>query len=164
VVKDVMEELYIKYYKELYLYAFSLCKDHHLAQDLTSDTFFKAYLSLEDQDAYIKYWLFKVCRNLFIDLKRKDKEYLFDDDIERVEDKEVTPLYRMIENERKWELFQEILKLNESYKEVLILYYYCDFSVLEISESKKLNEGTVKTLLFRGRKKLKKGLEDNNGL
>lgn len=46
----------------------------------------------------------------------------------------------------------------------LILYYYCDFSVQEISESKKLNEGTVKTLLFRGRKKLKERLEDNNGL
>lgn len=53
VINDQMEKLYIKYHKELYLYAFSLCKNHHLAQDLTSDTFFKAYLSLDDVN-YIK--------------------------------------------------------------------------------------------------------------
>lgn len=163
-VNDVMEELYIKYYKELYLYAFSLCKDRHLAQDLTSDTFFKAYLSLEDQDSYIKYWLFRVCRNLFIDQKRKDKEYLSVDYIENVPDKEITPLYQMIDSENRRELYKEITQLKEAYREVLILYYFCNFSVMEIAEAKTINDGTVKTLLFRGRKKLRKRLEDKNGL
>ncbi|WP_313340456.1 hypothetical protein [Sedimentibacter sp.] len=38
-----------------------------MAQDLTSETFFKAMLSLDDNVLYIKYWLFRVCKNLFID-------------------------------------------------------------------------------------------------
>ncbi len=59
VLNDQMEKLYIKYYRDVYLYALSLCKDHHLAQDLTAEAFYRAYLSVEETD-YIKYWLFRV--------------------------------------------------------------------------------------------------------
>ena len=72
---DALEKLYVKYYKELYIYAFSLCKDYHMAQDLASATFYKAILSFENNESYIKFWLFRVCKNLFLYYIRKDKEF-----------------------------------------------------------------------------------------
>lgn len=40
----------IFYHKELFLYAFSLCKNYHLAQELTIDTFSKAYLFIDNKN------------------------------------------------------------------------------------------------------------------
>lgn len=156
---DQLEELYVKYYRELYIYAFSLCKDYHLAQDLTSDTFFKAYLSLDENVRHFKYWIFRVCKNLYIDFLRKEIKNKSEDRIEDMVLDRKTPLDKIIETEEKKHLYNLIIDLGESYREVLILYYYCGFSLKEISVSKDITEGAAKVLLFRARKKLKTLLE-----
>lgn len=74
-VTDDLENLYIKYHRELYLYAFSLCKNYHLAEDLTSDTFFKAMISLDEESSYIKYWLFRARKKLKILLEEGENEF-----------------------------------------------------------------------------------------
>lgn len=163
VVNDQMEKLYIKYHRELYLYAFSLCKDHHLAQDLTSDTFFKAFLSLDDV-YYIKYWLFRVCKNLYLDLLKLNREYSSENIIENTLSNYETPLDKLIESEKNKYLYNSIINLNESYKEILVLYYFCGFSLKEISESRNTSEGAAKTMLSRARKRLKKEMEGENEL
>lgn len=158
-----MEKLYIKYHRELYLYAFSLCKNYHLAQDLTSDTFFKAYLSLNDV-SYIKYWLFRVCKNLYFDFLKQKREYSSDNILENTLTNKKTPLDKVIESEKKKHLYKLILNLHESYKEILILYYFCDFSLKEIGKIRDTTEGAAKTMLFRARNRLKKEMEGENGL
>lgn len=161
-INNQLEKLYIKYHRELYLYAFSLCRDHHLAQDLTSETFFKATLCLDDSVQYIKYWLFRVCKNLFLDYVKKDKEFSNTDELEDILTIEETPLDKVIKSEEKRYLYNLIISLRPAYKEILILYYYCDFTLKEISETTGLTEGAAKTLLFRARKKLKIELEGKN--
>lgn len=158
-----MEKLYIKYHRELFLYAFSLCKNYHLAQDLTSDTFFKAYLSLDDV-SYFKYWLFRVCKNLYLDSLKGKREYCSDNILENTLSNNKTPLDKIIESEEKKHLYNLIINLHESYKEILILYYFCGFSLKEISMSRNTSKGATKTMLFRARNKLKKELEGENGL
>jgi RNA polymerase sigma-70 factor (ECF subfamily) len=158
-----MEKLYIKYHRELYLYAFSLCKNHYLAQDLTSDTFFKAYLSILDV-RYIKYWLFRVCKNLYLDHLKKNREYSNESILEGALSTNETPLDKLIDSEEKKYLYNLVINLNESYKEILILYYFCGFSVKDISRSRNLTESAAKTMLFRARKKLKKEMEGENEL
>lgn len=161
-LNDQLETLYIKYHRELYLYAFSLCKDHHLAQDLTSETFYKAILSLDDNVSYIKYWLFRVCKNLFIDHARKDKELSNTEGLEDTLTSEITPLDKLMESEDKKLLYNQVINLHQSYREILILYYYCDFTLNEISKTTGMTQGAVKTLLSRARKKLKIKLEGEN--
>lgn len=163
-INDQLEKLYIKYYRELYLYAFSLCKNHHLAQDLTSDTFFKAYLSLDDDVEYFKYWIFRVCKNLYFDFLRKEKEYSSENKLENIIFNNETPLDKIIESDERKHLYSLVINLRESYREILILYYYCGFSIEEISKSRDITESAAKTLLFRARKKLKNALEGENEL
>ena len=161
-LNDQLETLYIKYHRELYLYAFSMCKDHHLAQDLTSETFYKAILSLDDNVSYIKYWLFRVCKNLFIDHERKDKEYSNTEGLEHILTSDITPLDSLLESEDKKHLYNQVLNLHNSYREILILYYYCDFTLNEICKTTGMTASSAKTLLFRARKKLKIKLEGIN--
>lgn len=162
-INDQMEKLYIKYHRELYLYAFSLCKNHHLAQDLASDTFFKAYMSIDDVD-YFKYWLFRVCKNLYLDFLKQNSKYSNVDIQEDTLYSNETPLDKIIQSEEKKYLYNMIINLNEPYKEILILYYFCGFSLKEISKSRNITEGAAKTMLFRARRSLKKGLEGENEL
>ena len=115
---DELEFVYKRYSDELYIYALSLCKDHHLSQDLVSETFFKALLTIENSKGYIKYWLFRVCKNLYVDHLRKNK-YLQDIEISinklSVED---NTLDKIILNEDRRMIYYEILKLKTSYKEI----------------------------------------------
>jgi RNA polymerase sigma factor (sigma-70 family) len=160
VKNDEFEILYKKYSTELYIYALSLCKDHHLSQDLVSETFFKALLSIEYSQVYIKYWLFRVCKNLYLDYFRKSK-CLQDIEINLnkllVED---NTLDKIILNEDRRRVYYEVLKLQESYKEIITLYYYCNFTLQEISTIVGISQGAARTLLFRARKKLKEVLEE----
>ena len=55
-----------------------------------------------------------------------------------------------------------IKKLDKDLKEIVILYYFEDFSVKEISKLIKIPEGTVKSRLSRARKELEKYLTANN--
>ena len=160
----MMEKLYITYHKELYLYAFSLCKDHHQAQDLTSDTFLKAYLSLKEDDKYFKYWLFRVCKNLYFDHLKLKKEYSSGNILERAISTTETPLDKIIESEKRQHIYNLILNLNESYKEILILYYFSGFSIREISRLINTTEAAAKTMLYRARRKFKKEMEGENEL
>lgn len=159
-VTDDLENLYIKYHRELYLYAFSLCKNYHLAEDLTSDTFFKAMISLDEESSYIKYWLFRVCKNLFLDRLREDKKISQSKVPEDISSRKETPLDSLIDSEEKKELYELVLKLSPSYREMIILYYYCDMSLKEIARTTGLKENNARVLLFRARKKLKILLEE----
>ncbi|MDR5659975.1 sigma-70 family RNA polymerase sigma factor [Serpentinicella sp. ANB-PHB4] len=158
---DALEAIYKKYYTELYLYALSLCQSHHQAQDLVSDTFYKAMLSLDDSKDYIKFWLFRVCKNLFLDHTRRDKNLQDIDDYKEILSKGDTPLEQVINDEKRLEIYFEILKLQPSYKEVIILFYYCHFSVNEISKTTGLSESGIKSILFRARRKLKTALKED---
>lgn len=160
VKNDEIEVLYKKYSGELYIYALSLCKDHHLSQDLVSETFFKALLSLDNSKAYVKYWLFRVCKNLYLDHLRKNK---------RIQDIEINVSKLLIEDdtldeiiltEERKRIYYEILNLQSSYKEIITLYYYCNFNLQEISSIVGVSQGAARTLLFRARKKLKEALEE----
>lgn len=160
--EDLIEQLYKRYHRELYIYALSLAKDQYEAQDLVSETFFKALLTVDEETSYFKYWLFRVCKNLFLDKLRKNKH---DRNINHIilSSKE-TPLDRIIEDQEKRDLFKAVMSMPETYREVIVLYYYNSFSVREISQQIGASESSIKVLLYRARKKLKIRLEEENEL
>lgn len=71
--RNSLDEIYQMYVMDIYRYLRSLCGDHHAAEDLMQETFYRAYLYLEDcKDEKIKPWLFRVAYNAFVDYKRKE--------------------------------------------------------------------------------------------
>ena len=129
--KDDLEQIYKTYYHEIYLYALSLCKNTLEAEEITSDTFYKALLCAELQNESIKYWLLRVCKNIFIDQARQKKR------------RPVTPLEdigspsydnvleRMIQNEDAKVLYHCILQLPDRYRELIYMFYFMNYSLKE---------------------------------
>lgn len=157
---DVLEAAYARYYEELYLYAFSLCKDIHLAEELVSDTFYKAFITLEDE--VVKYWLLRVCKNLFIDKYRRDKRLVapqgdvIDTNAEGVLDS-------MIRKERYAQLYRCMLRLPVEQRSAVYMQYFMGMDVRSIAHVLSKQPGAVKTMLSRARMRLRSMMEDGNG-
>lgn len=67
--------------------------------------------------------------------------------------------YVQEENSKHGEILSYILRMPKQHQEVLILYYYDEFSTKEIAKILDIPQGTVKSRLARGRKQLKDLLE-----
>ena len=69
-----------------------------------------------------------------------------------------------IQQNRSNELIEQIARLSGKYKEVLILYYYQEMNMREISEVLNVSINTVKSRLLRGKDALQKKIERGNKL
>ena len=156
---DGLEEIYRRFSGEVYLYALVLCKNPVVAEDLTSETFFRALLSLDADSAGLRYWLLRVCKNLFIDWYRKNRrrETLFTEEMRFGGDH---PLDAVLKEESRKELYRALLKLSETDREMLVLYYFLNCNISQIASQLGRTAGAVKTGLSRARVRLKKQLEE----
>ena len=155
--RDIIEELFIKYYNDTLLYTLSLTKNYPLAEEIVSDAFFTALKTADGEVTSFKAWILKVCRNLYLNRLRKDKRLSELD--ENMADMSESALDDIIRKEEYRALYHAISLLNSSYKEVITLFYFEDLSIKDIALVTGKSEVVVKVTLFRGREALKKILE-----
>ena len=101
---------------------------------------------------FFKTWLIRILINECNKIHRQNKKIIYLENYNQTD---------LVYND-KYDDFgvrQAIKKLDEDLKTMVILYYFEDFNIKEISEIQKLPEGTVKSRLSRIRKKLKNELE-----
>ena len=155
--RDIIEELFIKYYNDTLLYTLSLTKNYPLAEEIVSDAFFTALKTADGEVTSFKAWILKVCRNLYLNRLRKDKRLSELD--ENMADMSESALDDIIRKEEYRALYHAISLLNSSYKEVITLFYFEDLSIKDIALVTGKSEVVIKVTLFRGREALKKILE-----
>lgn len=155
--------VYEKYHRELYLYIYSLSRNHHIAEDLTQETFLKALLSLPEEHGNIRAWLYMVARNLFFNYREKASRNVSLEEEMKRSDEEKDLLANMIANERKLQLYQALKKLDMKKREILLLQYFGDLSQKEIAAVLHITPENVRVLAYRAKKELKKYMEQQGG-
>ncbi|MEH7086246.1 sigma-70 family RNA polymerase sigma factor [Neobacillus drentensis] len=147
-----LDEVFEAYVDDLYRYLYSLSKNHHTAEDLVQETFYRAYLQLSEDDInHIKPWLFKVAYHAFIDFIRKHKRLVITDEVlNRMSMK--TPEIDLLEKEGFSALMNDIHSLKETEMHALVLCDLHQLSLKEAAEILQLNLNTLKSHLSRGRK------------
>ena len=140
------------YEKDLYKVAIAMTKNDDDALDCIQEAILQAYISIKDlrQDEYFKTWLIKILINKCNALLKKNKKILNLDVSIAENDK--------VEQSDRLELKDSINNLDSDLKIVVILYYYEDMSIKDISESLNIPQGTIKSRLSRARSKLKEML------
>lgn len=156
---DVLEQLYRKYYGAALLYCTALCGEEQLAQDLTSDAFVKAYLSLPNDVSSFRYWLLRVCRNLWIDHLRKHRRETSDEPLQYITDT-ATPETAYLRDERSRCLWKAVSELSPIDREMLTLHYFSGLSLLEVSRMVGKNYPAVRQRMVRIRQILKQKMEE----
>lgn len=157
---DVIDQLFIQYYNEALLYTISLCRNRTVAEDIVSNAFFKALSMADDSIRDFKPWLLAVCRNEFIGLCRKMRRFSGEEIPEDLADDREEVIESIIRKEEYRSLYCAIDLLNETQKEVVMLFYFSGLSVKKISEIIGKSETNTKVLLCRAREKLRKIMED----
>mgnify|MGYP000471743291 FL=1 len=118
--RERYERLVGALYQDVYRYGFWLCKSQPLAEDLTQETFLRAWRSLDSlqNDDAAKPWLFTILRRENARLYERYRPELVDIEEQVVIEEESTqPEHRM---ERKW-LFRAINQLEKDYRDPLLL-------------------------------------------
>lgn len=156
---DILEELYRKYYQNTVLYCLSLCGSEAAAQDIAAEAFVKAYLSLPNDVPSFRYWLMRVCRNLWIDHMRKSSRMTSDAPLEFLADSN-TPESRYLQGEKNRCLWEAICRLSPPDREIVTLHYFSGISLQEIAGITGRSYPAVRQRLTRIRKTLKAKMEE----
>ncbi len=159
-------ELVNKYRKSVHALAWRKVQDFHIAEDITQETFLKAYKgipTLKEPQSFAG-WLYVIATNhcnTYIGKKRLQTQSLEDTDNEELE-KATYSSYVSAENERvsvetKREVVKKLLaKLQESDRTVITLYYLGGMTYEEISKFLGVSVSAIKNRLYRARQFLKK--------
>lgn len=157
-----LEQLMQDYGNYCYKIAYLYVRDAGAAEEIVQDVFVDFYLKRQFRsEASIKTFLVKMTvfksHNYLRSFKALKRQWLNTyEEINVVRSPEEEATLR----DEKQSLVNALFKLPVKYREILIFYYYDDYSVKEISQLLGMSENTVKTRLVRGREKLKPLLLD----
>lgn len=152
------EELFSENYAFILKYLTKLCRDPSLAEELTQETFFRAYMNLSqlrDRDK-APVWLCQIAKNSYYawyNASKKTEE--LDEDL--VSD---TPdlAESLIRKELSAEAFARLHELEDPYKEVFLLHVFANLSLNEISALFGKSESWARVTFYRAKKKLSESL------
>ncbi len=166
-------EIVDRYRPQIYTLIIRMVKTREEAEDLTQETFIKAFHSLPSFNAEYAFstWLYKIAVNNCIDYFRKKrlKTTSIDTPIvakdgelprEFPDDQTQGPDSGLMDQERKSQIQSAIDNLPEKYRDAIVLRHVHDKSYEEIAEELNVPIGTVKVRIFRAREMLKKKLRD----
>lgn len=139
------------YQTSLYRLALGMLQNPQDAEDALQDTILIAYNKLDtlrDPDSF-RPWVMKILSNTASDMLRKRKSSIPIDEMEGLVSSEATDLSSTIT------LWEAVCSLNKDYRSVVVLFYYEDLTIKDISTITGLSQGTVKTRLSRARQQLK---------
>lgn len=164
------QELYDRYKVRIYSYLYQILRNKEQAEDCAHDVFILLFnkANLYSPKSKFSSWLYKIAKNMALDLLRKNKvrkSISLDEELEK-DDSSLFTLHEMLENpdagpsqiaqseEMKALLQKAIEQLSEEERQVITL---CDIQGLphqEVSEIIGAKPKTVAVKLFRARKKL----------
>jgi RNA polymerase sigma-70 factor (ECF subfamily) len=153
---NAIEKILLDNMQSMYRVAFGILKSEEEISDAVSNTVvivFEKIQTLRNEE-FFKTWLTRILINECYKICKQNKKiiYLENCNQENLIHKDI---YTEIE-------IRNLIKgLDKDLKEIVVLYYFEDFSVKEISKIVKIPEGTVKSRLSRARKELEKSLINN---
>ena len=151
------EELYNTYFKDVYRYVLRLSGDAHVAEEVTSDTFFKALKAIHKfrGDCEVRVWLCQIARNRYLSLCRERKKY--GESAAEPGDDGFEEAFADRETARK--LHRLLHDLPEPYKEVFSLRTFGELPFGEIGDLFGKTESWARVTYFRARRKLKEAYD-----
>lgn len=158
------EELYNTYFKDVYRYVLRLSGDAHVAEEVTSDTFFKALKAIHKfrGDCEVRVWLCQIAKNCYYSfLKKNGREETVDtSELSVITDPGLSMEERVTKRETARELQILLHRLPEPYKEVFMWRTYAELDFKQIGQMFGKTDNWACVTYHRARTMLKKGLEE----
>ena len=152
-----MEEfdyVYERYFKDVYHFVLSLSKDHHIAEEVTQETFFKAMNNIQSfkGNCKISSWLIQIAKNTYFSHLSKQKRCT-------VEDVNQGNLAMSIEDallnkEQSFHIHTILHSLDEPYKEVFTLRVFGELPFSQIAQLFGRTDSWARVTFYRAKQKI----------
>ena len=159
--RQKFDELVGVYHQDMYRYAAWLSRDRAVAEDVVQESLLRAWKSLDAlrDAAAAKHWLLTIVR-------RENARYFERRRLETVDVDDLTPSQEaLLADQPDHELDDvraAIYRLEDDYREPLVLQVLMGYSTKEIAELMGLKQGAVLTRLHRARLKLREDIVDES--
>ena len=153
------DELVTVFHQDMYRYAAWLSRDRTIAEDVVQEALLRAWKSLDSlrEDASAKHWLLTIVR-------RENARYFERRRLDTVDVDNLTPsqeaLLAQQDDKDREDMREAIYRLEDDYREPLVLQVLMGYTTNEIAEMMGLKQGAVLTRLHRARAKLKDAIQD----
>ena len=162
--ETAFDDLYHIYYDRATAIAYRYTNDHADAQDVVQDTFLQVHKSIHtlQNPQHFYSWLCRIihskCVNLFY--RNRNENAVDPSKLETVRSYEEKRRYMLPKEENNYVSEQEVLqkillKMDDKYREVIVLAYFRQMKLEEIAKELELPLGTVKTRCRRAKEELK---------
>ena len=157
---EACEKLYEAYYMRVFSYAMTMAGDRHLAEEITQETFFRAFTKLNsfrgESDEVT--WLCAIAKNLFTDEKRRQSRAgtMPEESVSREKGVEQAA----VERDASFRVHLALHGLEEPYREVFELRVFGELSFQQIGRIFARTENWARVTFHRARAKLKERMDD----
>ncbi|MCI8582815.1 MAG: RNA polymerase sigma factor [Dorea sp.] len=155
------EEIYITYFRDIYLFILAMSKDAQIAEEITQETFFKALKNIDKfgHICSVKTWLCQIGKNTYLSYLEKQKHFAREDWKDVLENDRDgkdgrSPEALFLKKEEVLSLYKVLEVLREPYKEVFTLRIFGDLSFREIGEIFGRREGWARVTYHRAKLKI----------
>ena len=154
---DGIETVIHTYGNTLYRLSFVMLGNESDAEDAVQETFIKVYRNMSSfrGESSEKTWLMRIAMNTCYDIHRSNWFKMIDPRYTP----DMLPEASEPFDQKEEDLVAEIMQLPRKLREVILLYYYQDMTVIEIADSLRISQSSVSGRLKRARDKLRILLE-----
>lgn len=152
---ESFDEMYERYAQFVYRFLLSRCHDQSVAEELTQETFYQAFRSLEKYDGSCKLstWLCGIARTLYAAYVHKHPVML------DLDDSMIADAWT--DQSGKVRLLKAIQKLDGLQREVVYLRMYGDLSFANIADVLGRSENWARVTFYRAKEKLRKEMKND---
>jgi RNA polymerase sigma-70 factor, ECF subfamily len=152
---NAFEELVKRLQRQVYGFAYQHLRDRDEAHDLTQEIFVKLYRNLARYDAERPFepWFWKLAANTTINYRRK--RVPIPAELSAEDESRAAP-----ESQHDPTLIDALAQLDPAYRLPILLHYYADLSLEQVSLSLNLTVAAVKSRLHRARAQLRNSLAE----
>ncbi len=155
---SAFEELYKQYYSQVYFYVLGLCRNEHIAEEITQETFFKVLKKMDTfkGECKVNVWIIQIAKNTFYNYCR-EKKLDPEGSLEGLET-EGTIEEKIIDKEAVEQIHVILHRMQEPYKEVFWMRTFGELSFKEIGSIHGKTESWARVTYHRAKLMIKEEL------
>ena len=149
------EKVFQEYKGFIYKYLLKLCRDESLAEELTQETFFRAYMNMSTlrDESKISVWLCQIAKNTYFAWYNAQKNHVNLEESMGIKGS-VDIEQQFVDKELSEKTLACLHKLDEPYKEVFMLTVLGQVSLKDISRIFGKSESWARVTFYRAKQKL----------
>ena len=157
------EKIYTTYFRDVFLYIRRFSNDEHIAEEITSETFFKAMNSIDSfrGDCDIRVWLCQIAKNSYLSYLKKSGriDNIEDAELLNIADPNETVEEKFVRHDEAVQIQKVLHDIPDPYKEVFMWRVFAELSFKQIGQIFGKSENWACVTYHRARNKIKERLE-----